>query len=149
MTTDPGDIDDGFAAVLKQLNMWAYNALKREGWCSLNAMTQRTDAYELLDIRNFGASSLAAVVVALETVCGVSIPRWVVLIKLASGHAEWFAEPYAKAQAKLRDLDNRPRIIAAEKAVVEAAKAYHLGQDITGQQLAQAVKALIETEAGR
>ncbi len=145
--TNP-DIDDGFAAVLKQLNRWAYHALKREGWCSLPAMMERTDAYELLDVRNFGANSLAAVVVALETVCGDAAPRWLVIFKVVRGHAEWWAEPYAKAQAKLRDLGNRPRIIAAEKAVVGAAKEWFT-EGGTVLPLEAAIKALIETEAGR
>ncbi len=146
--TNP-DIDDGFAAVLKQLNMWAYNGLKREGWCSL-PMMQRTDAYELLDVRNFGANSLAAVVVALETVCGDALPWWVPIFKMVSGQAKWWAEPYAKAQRKLADLDNRPRITAAEKAVIAAAKTWHKHGDITTlQELETAIEALIEQEADR
>jgi hypothetical protein len=149
--TNP-DIDDGFAAVLKQLNMWAYGALKREGWCSLNAMMQRTDAYELLDIRNFGVHSLAAAVVALEQVCGDAMPRWAILLKVVneSGRSSWWTGPYADAQSKLRDLDNRPRIIAAEKAVIAAAKTWHKHGDITTlQELETAIEALIEQEANR
>lgn len=140
--------DDAFATLLKRLSVRAYNALQREGWCDAARM-RRSDPITLLDIRSFGAKSLAAVVVALNETQGAQAPEWVINFCSMYAESSWWAPEYAAMREKLAALKvDQPRLAALQAAVIEAAKAWRQDGKWDDVPLEEAIEALQRFESG-